>query len=1153
MANVVGEVQVVVVPDGSHFGVQLQQILDRASGQAASAGAQMGNAFTNAARGANDLGNTIDQRIGGGFADAAVKAAAFTGAIWATKAAVEGVVNKLSGLFDQVTQARLGFNAILGDKAGNNLLAQIQEFARVSPFVTQELVNYSQQLLGVGMASEKIVPLLKDTGNVIASVGGDTANLSRVLFTLTQIQTVGRLTGQDAMQLQSALIPITKMLAEYMGKTIPEVKKLQEQGKISAEQVMAAISMAGQKVPHAMDNAVKTISGAKAVLSDTVKLMLQNSPALRKIYDDLVIGIQNFAAKLGDPKVVGAIEHALASVGKVYDAVRPAIMTFISTMGSASFTGLSTFTTIMESLATVLDTLAKSGALDIVAKALAAYATLKAPMMLMQYAQQFMNIGKALGLGGGLGLIERLLGVAKATDATAKAARGAVAAEEALAAAVTAEATAEERAAAVRASRVKMGFSIAGVGLMMAGQQLGQSSDPKWQGLGTMAQYTGMGAMVGGPVGAVVGGVVGTFMAINNAVKEQEKMLRDAMAKAGKDAGIAFIKGVTDGMASGDITSGQAWRQLEDKRKSLTDLMSGSGSQYDRLYQRYLSEEQAGGTTYTRSGAITPEKRAKERADQTLKDIKTQYGPMVADITAQQDQLFGTIDKKIETVYSKLPEAVQKKIESAFKNPMTSEGAMRNALGNGPLPGSFKDLDQLEISLKKYGLTLDDVTNMSEADLTRIIRNWEGLDTAQQKAITSAQTYVDAFDKAKSDAEVRWGALSKEQGDILSVLSAEKTATEATAKAYNNKTDAAAQASAKQAQYQYAIAAGAQEYARVLKELQNTGLTTTEMETKATEAQLKAEAAAIKGVQVAASGTIDTLAKKYGYTKQQLWDVLQLQGAIDPKLNIVVSADVQQALIALITLRDQLAKLKNSNSGLGSDQNYYATQEASLQKQINDALATIGAAGVVTSGGGTKPGGGGGGSSGPSLADLMKQAAESLSSSIKSAMDSAKQAADAWKAGIKEHVQYERAVSTSRALANTNKQIADIKFLDTGIATLKARGLSEAAIAALDINSITDVRQVRKLLSSDPASLKKLSEAVAARDKAAADLSFDREQEKMKKTITDSIIAAAKILGMDMTQAQAQKISAQFTIVSSTDVDKVVAAVLKKLSGSKVK
>lgn len=1136
-SNVVGQVSVLVVPDGSNFGPQLQQILNKATSQAGATVNQVTTNVQQATMGAQQLGQAVDQNVTQRFAQAAAQAAAFTGAVYATRAVVEGLVNKLAGLFDQLAQARAGFNAIVGEKAGGILLEEIRQFAKESPFVTQELVNYSQQLLGVGMASEKIVPLLKDTGNVIASVGGDTANLSRVLFTLTQIQTVGRLTGQDAMQLQSSLIPITKMLAEYLGKSTQEVKKLQEQGRISAEQVVGAISAAGQKVPGAMDNAVRNISGARSVLSDTITILMQDAPALNTIYNDIVKGIQALAAKLGDPEVSGAIQNALASIGEAYEALKPAIAAFMETMGSGSLSTLKVFTNVLSTFASVLDAM-PAGTIEMLGKFLAAIALLKAPMMLMQYVKQFQTMASIFSGGGMLTMMNK---VTAGTMEQGQAATRAAAANRMYAqslqqvgqaAVVTAEQQAVLDATWARQTGGGRGLGrqigakgamVASAGLMMAGTMMGSSDNAAAQGVGTMLQGAGMGMMIGGPVGAVVGGAAGGLMAIMNAEKKAAEIHVQDMKNAGLQAAQAYMTGV----ANSGKTIGQQWQDLERARVMAEGVVTKTNEALasGRLYQQQFEETGDSITAGTQAVAIHA-------------DVVEMYKAKAAEYEAKQFELVNKMNTNLEQAYQKLPEESQKALEGVFYTYQALSGP------NGPVEKTMSSIFDLENSMRKYGLTLDEIATTAPEEIARIITAFEGLDDATQAANLAAIDYNKTFEEAKALADALFGARQKAISNELQVFSAQKSAVEAVAKAYKNHNDTVVRMQAEQALLNLQSAVYVDTLARVKEELKSTGMLAADAQIEAEKQALAAAEDAVAGMRVIGEKSISQLSDAYKITEEQIVKLLNLQGKLDPNLKIVVTADTEDALKKLSALLVTQARIK----ALAATGTYTGDTLKEINQQIQEIYQQFATTPPAMSGGG----GGGGGGGGQSFEEKVKSAAAALESSIKSAMQAAEQAAGAWKSTVKERTQYEAAVSSGRAIRNVQQQIEDIGTLRTGIATLKARGLSEEAIAALDINALTDVRQVKKLLSSSPADLQRLSSSISERDRLASTLSYERMQEQSRKNITLAIVEAARILGYKVDEKMAQKIAAEFTINAQTDVKTLINELLGSLSGGKV-
>lgn len=1230
-ANQVGQVEVRVVPDGSQFGPQLQAILDQAAGKAAAAGSTIGQSISRqVAPQVQMVGRSVaDMNMQ--FDNAARKAVAFTGAVMGTKAVVEGMVGKLAGVFDQLAQAQAGFSAILGERKGEALLDEVRQFAKDTPFATKQLVNYSQQLLGVGMASEKIVPLLKDTGNVIASVGGDTSNISRVLYAMSQIQTVGRLMGQDAMQLQSALIPITKLLATYLGKTTQEVKKLQEQGRISAEQVFAAIQAAGQKVPNAMANAVKTIAGAREVLRDSIQILLQDAPALRKIYDDVVKAIQSMAATLSSDEVSGAISRAFEAVGRVYEAIRPTIDAFIESIGEGSMSTLKVFTETLSTFASILNSIPQP-VLDLVAKTLATIAILKAPMMLIKYVEQFkrmadifkgdtmtIQLKKAIEKIAAAEqptemLAQRNAQLARSYDNLGQAASGAASKVDA----ATGKIAGSRPGGALAASRIAGGVSETELVAMFAGQPLGEqlrtfrdyrsqfSGMNRLQAVGQMARnpavrlggsvaamYAGQmvgqgegasttmqtvsgaltgasyGMMFGGPWGAAAGAAVGGMMSFFSAQKKAAEKHKKEMEQIGKDTAAGYIKKLDE-----QFGEGVSLKKLTSVQAEIKRVAGSIAERTSQLMTEYRnSEERRAVVASTVSAWETMNPQpvdstgarawAAERANQELaatrqydyqnlpSDIGSddQITQMRAEIQAlmqEFDPIISDVNDRVMGAFEMLSDEAKKGVVGTLVNAF---GSMNEA-GQGYAAAS---IEQMSDGLAEYGLRIQDIVNMSEEELSRVIEVFEGLSDAEQKAARSATTIVTAYEEGSRNAEALWGNRSKALGLEIKALSELRSATDAVTKAYQNQGDEQAQLTAQQAVLNARMTTYSLEYAKVYDYYKNVvGLTDPKAKAAAEEAALKAAAQTVKELTAVSVSSISDMAKTYGYSQDQLKQLIGLQGKIDPNMKITVTVAIDEALKKLQELLNAgaavYAELRRMgiNDGPIYDQNVLRRRGEALDIQAAETRKYLDT--LIDRQTGGKTGGGGG----QSFADKVKSAADMLKNSIESAMESVKGAAEAWKSTIKDRVQYEAAVSTGRALRNVQRQTADIATLQRGIAQLKSRGLTEEAIKALDINAITDVRQVKRLMSASPEELKRLSSAVAQRDKLASTLAADRQREENRKTITQAILEAAKILGYKFTDAQAKAISAQFNITTETDAKKMVDQILSALSGGKI-
>jgi tape measure domain-containing protein len=1107
-------------------------------GNVQNSGQAVGRAMGMVSQSIDQVGRSVSG-LNGGLAEAAVRAGAITAGLVGTKVAIEGIIGKFSTMFDQLVQARKGFNSLIGERAGGVLIAEIQQFAKDSPFVTQELVNYSQQLLGVGKSAESIVPLLKDTGNIIASVGGDTQNLSRVLYALTQIQTVGRLTGQDAMQLQASLVPITTIIAEYLGKTTTEVKKLQEQGAISADIVFAALSKRGKQVEGAMDGAVNTISGARSVLEDTISIMKTGSPVLQGIYDDIVTGIQGIAARLADPEIEARITSILEGVGQAYEAVKPVIESFVMVADSVGTSGLTVIGSFLNGVGTTLNAIPESvmrgfGAL------LAGIMTLKAPLFLFRYVESLKKLSDLLSPQGVTGVTGRLLGTSKAIDDTGNAAARSTGKLRAYVTELNKVRATEGVGAAASNLRGKIGGQrgmMAGVVGLGAAGFIGGYLDDESRSTGTQqagaalsgaAAGAAMGA-IAGPWGAAAGGAIGAMVGFLGRQKELAKKHREEMKNLGAETAIEYMNAQGTEFtgfggresALGKMAELQRNRaELESKQFSLVQITEGENAGY---YKKYENK----------------------------------------DITDQITQLDGQIAefKKVADATLSEREALAKVANDAGSKLLTME-----------MPGGdrmLKNNTELIKTFEMLGYTTEEFLTKTSDQQVEILRNWEGMTTAAQAATFEANNYNSALKAAK---DLVTGAYSSR----LEAAKSEVAQLQATQSALTGMNDAALAVSKarkdgkdtaiEEASYELAQLTLEQQLAIEIEMRYGTSLSETAKQQRLANEMATARAAAQEQVNRATmAATIQTEA----YASK----ILKLAGLANTVDNQKIAIDIAlnnyERVVAELNALWELAARGPGNGGISPDQgdarrtaknaklaalagNVDPNSVTSVGAQ-NDLINQINKAVSASVSGGGGGGGGGGGASGPSFQDQVESAGESLRNSIEQAMDAVMSAADAWKSGIKEATQYETAVSASRALRNTNRQIADLKFVNDGIAQLKARGLSEAALQALDINSITDARQIRKLLRSDPAQLNNLSAAVAERDAAAERISAERNREESRRTITEAIIAAAGILGYKITQERAREISAEFNITSSVDSALVADNILSALTGGRAR
>lgn len=167
------------------------------------------------------------------------------------------------------------FEVMLGSaEKANNMIQSLREFSVKTPFELQDLAKASTTLLQFGVSSSKILPTLQMLGDV---AGADRQRFSQLALVFGQIQSTGRLMGQDLLQLINAGFNPLQVIAQKTGKSVAVLKDEMSKGKISAEQVAEAFKIATSEGGMFFGNLQKqslTLKGLFSTMVGAVKDVL---------------------------------------------------------------------------------------------------------------------------------------------------------------------------------------------------------------------------------------------------------------------------------------------------------------------------------------------------------------------------------------------------------------------------------------------------------------------------------------------------------------------------------------------------------------------------------------------------------------------------------------------------------------------------------------------------------------------------------------------------------------------------------------------------------------------------------------------------------------------------------------------------------------
>lgn len=231
---------------------------------------------------------------------------------------VAGAVGAITKIGAEAEQTSVAFTTLVGnERKAKGMLDEIAKFAAESPFGKLDLTENAKTMLNFGVETGKVLPLLKQLGDIS---GGDKNRLQSLSLVLGQVSAAGKLQGQDNLQFINAGFNPLQELAKMTGKSYAELQQKMSDGQITFENVVQAIQHAtgaGGKFFGMMQAQSQTTAGKWATLQDTfiqlaVDIYAKIEPFIKQALD-LFIGIV--------PIISAAITKVINIIGTVIDFV----------------------------------------------------------------------------------------------------------------------------------------------------------------------------------------------------------------------------------------------------------------------------------------------------------------------------------------------------------------------------------------------------------------------------------------------------------------------------------------------------------------------------------------------------------------------------------------------------------------------------------------------------------------------------------------------------------------------------------------------------------------------------------------------------------------------------------------------------------------
>lgn len=224
--------------------------------------------------------------------------------------------------------SEMALTTMLGSaEAARDMLDELASFAAHTPFELSGLTTASQQLLAYGFTAEDIIPMLTAVGDATAALGTGQQGIEAVTRALGQMQTRGKVTAEEMLQLTEAGIPAWEYLAEAIGTDTAGAMEAVSDGAVDAQTGIEALTRGMEEdFGGMMERQSTTVAGLMSNLADAIEqplMALRDSDAYERFAEtlsDLVDAAGPFVESLL-PHMEKGIDAVSGVLGMAADAM----------------------------------------------------------------------------------------------------------------------------------------------------------------------------------------------------------------------------------------------------------------------------------------------------------------------------------------------------------------------------------------------------------------------------------------------------------------------------------------------------------------------------------------------------------------------------------------------------------------------------------------------------------------------------------------------------------------------------------------------------------------------------------------------------------------------------------------------------------------
>lgn len=227
--------------------------------------------------------------------------------------ATQGVGNVLKASFER-QKIQASYNILAGGEAqGKALVGQLKTLMR-DTMLGGEVFDIAKTMMAFGVKGD-IAGRIERIGNVAM---GDAGKMQSLGLALSQMTSMGRLQGQDKLQMATAGWNPINTIAKMTGKSAAQVEQMMSAGQISSAMVWSALdyeTSQGGQFAGVLDEIAKTPVGQQMLMMGQFEEMMVS-------LGEVLMPVATAVMRLINDSVMPLVDKALPYIGVVVEHVR---------------------------------------------------------------------------------------------------------------------------------------------------------------------------------------------------------------------------------------------------------------------------------------------------------------------------------------------------------------------------------------------------------------------------------------------------------------------------------------------------------------------------------------------------------------------------------------------------------------------------------------------------------------------------------------------------------------------------------------------------------------------------------------------------------------------------------------------------------------